>query len=179
MSFRSVAAKNVVLRRFGVMTVAVAALFTFSLTNGPFVRAQSPQKAPPPQVRLPDESAGIDGIARTLVSAFDQADIIALGRDAPVETRYRSANRRGSSSRLREESAVHRSGVRQHHRAADPGPLCSRRECTQGSVGAGLEDHNPGRQRSLGLISLRGVSRSRPRCQFEAACRCASSRFRG
>jgi len=79
MSFRSVAAKNVVLRRFGVMTVAVAALFTFSLTNRPFVRAQSPQKAPPPQVRLPDESAGIDGIAGTLVSAFDQADIIALG----------------------------------------------------------------------------------------------------
>jgi hypothetical protein len=32
-----------------------------------------------PKVRLPDESAGIDGIARTLVSAFDQADIVALG----------------------------------------------------------------------------------------------------
>jgi Haem-binding uptake, Tiki superfamily, ChaN len=30
-------------------------------------------------VRLPDESAGIDGIARTLISAFDQADIVALG----------------------------------------------------------------------------------------------------
>ncbi len=35
--------------------------------------------AQPPEVRLPDESAGIDGIARTLVSVFDQADIIALG----------------------------------------------------------------------------------------------------
>ena len=33
----------------------------------------------PPNLRLPDESAGIDGIARTLVSVFDQADIIALG----------------------------------------------------------------------------------------------------
>ena len=33
----------------------------------------------PPEVRLPDESTGIDGIARTLVSAFDQADIVALG----------------------------------------------------------------------------------------------------
>ncbi len=32
-----------------------------------------------PEVRLPDESTGIDGIARTLVSAFDQVDIIALG----------------------------------------------------------------------------------------------------
>jgi hypothetical protein len=33
----------------------------------------------PPKVRLPDEAAGLDGIARTLVSAFDQADIVALG----------------------------------------------------------------------------------------------------
>ncbi|HXS98846.1 MAG TPA: hypothetical protein VN736_29825 [Candidatus Limnocylindrales bacterium] len=31
------------------------------------------------EVRLPDESTGIDGIARTLVSAFDQVDIVALG----------------------------------------------------------------------------------------------------
>jgi hypothetical protein len=35
--------------------------------------------AQPPEGRLPDESTGIDGIARTLVSVFDQADIIALG----------------------------------------------------------------------------------------------------
>src|SRR5947207_1501718 len=35
--------------------------------------------AQPPEVRLPNESTGIDGIARTLVSAFDQVDIIALG----------------------------------------------------------------------------------------------------
>jgi hypothetical protein len=33
----------------------------------------------PPEVRLPDESTGIDGIARTLTSAFDQIDIVALG----------------------------------------------------------------------------------------------------
>ena len=33
----------------------------------------------PPKVRLPDEAAGVDGIARTLVSAFDQVDIVALG----------------------------------------------------------------------------------------------------
>ena len=31
------------------------------------------------QVRLPDEAAGVDGVARALVSAFDQADIVALG----------------------------------------------------------------------------------------------------
>lgn len=33
----------------------------------------------PPKVRLPDEAAGLDGIANTLISAFDQADIVALG----------------------------------------------------------------------------------------------------
>src|SRR5947208_11441156 len=33
----------------------------------------------PPKLRLPDEAAGLDGIARTLISAFDQADIVALG----------------------------------------------------------------------------------------------------
>jgi hypothetical protein len=32
-----------------------------------------------PQVRLPDEAAGLDQIARTLIAAFDQADILALG----------------------------------------------------------------------------------------------------
>jgi hypothetical protein len=33
----------------------------------------------PPNVRLPDEAAGLDGIVRALISAFDQADIVALG----------------------------------------------------------------------------------------------------
>jgi hypothetical protein len=32
-----------------------------------------------PNPRLPDESAGTDGIVRTLISAFDQVDIVALG----------------------------------------------------------------------------------------------------
>ena len=32
-----------------------------------------------PNVRLPDEAAGIDAIATTLVSVFDHADIVALG----------------------------------------------------------------------------------------------------
>src|SRR5215468_4360911 len=79
MSFRSVAAKNVVLRMVGVMTVAGAALITVSVANESFIRAQSRQIAAPPKVRLPDESTGIDGIARTLVSSFDQVDIVALG----------------------------------------------------------------------------------------------------
>src|SRR4051794_36508916 len=38
-----------------------------------------PVLAQAPKVRLPDESAGVDGIAQTLLSAFDQADVVALG----------------------------------------------------------------------------------------------------
>ena len=78
-----------------------------------------------------------------------------------MEIRYQSANRRGSSSRLREESAVHRSGVRQAPQSSRPltvifeariliqGPVWSRcwKTTTQGAG-----------QRSLGLTSLRGVS---------------------
>ena len=79
MSFRSVVAKNVVGRMAGVVTVAGAALVSIGLTNECFVRAQSPPSAAPTNVRLPDESTGIDGIARTLISAFDHADIVALG----------------------------------------------------------------------------------------------------
>jgi len=77
MSFRSVAARNVVVRMAGMMTVA--ALVLVGLKNESFIRAQSPQSAPPPNFPLPDESAGIDGIVRTLISAFDQADIVELG----------------------------------------------------------------------------------------------------
>ena len=51
-----------IVRMIGVMLVAGAALVSVGA-----------------QVRLPDESAGIDAIARTLISAFDQADIVALG----------------------------------------------------------------------------------------------------
>jgi hypothetical protein len=38
-----------------------------------------PAMAQPPSLRLPDEAAGIDGIARTLISVFDQVDIVGLG----------------------------------------------------------------------------------------------------
>src|SRR5262252_3891284 len=60
-------------------TYAGTALVAVSLIQGPPIRAQSPQKAAPLKLRLPDESTGIDGIARTLISAFDQFDIVALG----------------------------------------------------------------------------------------------------
>jgi hypothetical protein len=67
---------NVVLRMAGVMIVAGT-----TLTNGPFLRAQAPEITARPNVRLPDEAAGVDGIVRTLIAAFDQADIVALGED--------------------------------------------------------------------------------------------------
>ncbi len=44
-----------------------------------FAQAQSSQIVAAPKVRLPDETTGIDGIAKALVVAFDQADIVALG----------------------------------------------------------------------------------------------------
>ena len=79
MPFISVAAKNVIVRMIGVMTVAGAALVTLGVTSESFIHAQSPKPAAPPKVRLPDESAGIGGIAQTLIAAFDQVDIVALG----------------------------------------------------------------------------------------------------
>jgi hypothetical protein len=79
MSFRSHGIKHIALRPVVVMTVAEAALVAVSLIQAPLVRAQSPQSVAAPTMRLPDESAGIDGIARTLISAFDQFDIVALG----------------------------------------------------------------------------------------------------
>jgi hypothetical protein len=33
----------------------------------------------PPNVRLPHETAGVDRIVQNLISAFDHADIVALG----------------------------------------------------------------------------------------------------
>lgn len=62
-----------------MMSLAGAALVLAALTNASVVRAQSPRSAPPPAVRLPDEAAGLDAIVGALISAFDQADIVALG----------------------------------------------------------------------------------------------------
>jgi hypothetical protein len=43
------------------------------------LRAQTPQTGQRPFVHLPDEAAGIDAIVKTLIGAFDQVDIVALG----------------------------------------------------------------------------------------------------
>jgi hypothetical protein len=72
LSFR-LAEKNV------LMSLAGVALVLLSLTNAFFNRAQSPQSSAALNFRLPDETSGVDEIARTLISAFDQADIVALG----------------------------------------------------------------------------------------------------
>ena len=36
---------------------------------------------PPTNVRLPDETAGFDKVVESLISAFDHADVVALGED--------------------------------------------------------------------------------------------------
>jgi hypothetical protein len=71
MSSRSLAVKNRFQRIAVLATVAGAALVSVGL-------AQSPQTARL-NVRLPEETAGVDAIARTLVSVFDRADIVAVG----------------------------------------------------------------------------------------------------
>jgi hypothetical protein len=75
MSFKSDAAKSAALRIVGVMTVA-AALVT--VLSEPIVRAQSAQREAPPNVRVPDEAAGIDGVVGALISVYDQFDVVAL-----------------------------------------------------------------------------------------------------
>jgi hypothetical protein len=73
----SIAAKTVIVRLVGLMTIAGAAVVAAGATNESLVRAQSPTPAAP--VRVPDEPAGLDGIARTLIAAFDRFDVVALG----------------------------------------------------------------------------------------------------
>ena len=79
MSFRPVAAMNLVLRTAAAMTVAGAALVSVSLTSESLLHAQPPKAEAPPDLRLSDEAAGLDVVVQALISAFDQADIIALG----------------------------------------------------------------------------------------------------
>ena len=81
MSFRFVDVRNVVLKTVGAMTVVGAVLGLGRPANSPFVDAQSSRSGPPASFRLPDESPGLDGIVRTLIAAFDHADVLALGED--------------------------------------------------------------------------------------------------
>jgi hypothetical protein len=76
MPFRSLVIKLGTLRPLGATVLAIVAVI---LANETPIRAQSPHLPVLRQVSLPEESAGIDGIVRSLISAFDQADIVALG----------------------------------------------------------------------------------------------------
>jgi hypothetical protein len=46
---------------------------------GVAVAAWATGRAAPPTLRLPDEVAGLDGIVRTLVAAFDQTIVVEFG----------------------------------------------------------------------------------------------------
>jgi hypothetical protein len=78
-SVGSVVKRNIVRRIVGATIIAGVILVSINITNGSRVRAQSLKNVPPPTVRLPDESAGIDAIVQSLISVFDQADVVALG----------------------------------------------------------------------------------------------------
>jgi uncharacterized iron-regulated protein len=54
------------MRLASVMIVAAAALISVSVSGEP-------------QVRLPDEATGVDGVVGALMSAYDQFDVVALG----------------------------------------------------------------------------------------------------
>jgi uncharacterized iron-regulated protein len=60
----------------GIALSSMAAMF---MHLGSVLYAQSPQVAAPPNVHLPTEAAGLDAIARALMAAFDQVDVVALG----------------------------------------------------------------------------------------------------
>lgn len=80
MSFGSSDATNRVQQTARVIVAVVAvAIMVVSTTTEPFLRAQPSNAWVAPKVSLPGESVGIDGIVRTLIAAFDQADIVALG----------------------------------------------------------------------------------------------------
>jgi hypothetical protein len=78
MSFESIDAKCKLLQttRLAITTVVVVAL---CVATEPYLRAESPNTWVAPKVFILDESVGIDGVVLTLISAFDQADIVALG----------------------------------------------------------------------------------------------------
>jgi hypothetical protein len=67
--------------------------FRSVVVTGALVTVSVTQIAGRANVRLPDEAAGLDGIARTLMSVFDQADIVALGEvhDRKVDSDLRIA----------------------------------------------------------------------------------------
>jgi hypothetical protein len=78
MSFGSFDATNSI-RQTTRFIIAVVATVVGGAITVAVLHAQSPHAWVAPKVFLPDESVGIDAIVRALISAFDQADIVALG----------------------------------------------------------------------------------------------------
>jgi hypothetical protein len=74
MRFISLAARRSIIRGIALTSIATASVHPVSL-----LRAQSSKVAARPNVHLPDEATGVDAIVRTLITAFDQVDIVALG----------------------------------------------------------------------------------------------------
>lgn len=74
MRWMSVGAERSIIRGITLSSIAAILVSLVSL-----LRAQSPTVVPRPNVRLPDEAAGLDAVVRALIGAFDQADIVALG----------------------------------------------------------------------------------------------------
>lgn len=74
----------------GLALSVIAMMPVLSAANA---HAQSARAAARPTVRLPDESAGMDAIARTLIATFDQVDIVGLGEahDRPIDSDLRLA----------------------------------------------------------------------------------------
>lgn len=72
------------------MTLPIAPSIILGIALSAILAVQIP---PRPNVNLPDEAAGLDAIAGTLVAAFDQVDVIALGEahDRKVDSDLRIA----------------------------------------------------------------------------------------
>lgn len=70
---------SLAVQRLIIRGIALGSIATVSVLPGSLLRAQSPQVAARPNMRLPDEAAGLDAIVRTLIAAFDQVDVVALG----------------------------------------------------------------------------------------------------
>jgi hypothetical protein len=67
------------MRRVAMTMLVGAALSGVAVSTDAFLGAQSTGRSASPIWNLPSETTGVDNIARTLVSLFDQADILALG----------------------------------------------------------------------------------------------------
>jgi hypothetical protein len=66
-------------QRSFVRGAAVVLVATAANPSAAPLNSQSSQVAVHPDVRSPDEAAGIDAIARVLIAVFDHVDIVALG----------------------------------------------------------------------------------------------------